>query len=63
MHTRRSIAEAIREHDPSIAEAIELGLFTDQEIAEDIRVTASVSPRFSNKFYNLLALARAMEEL
>jgi len=63
MNTRRGIAESIRGLDKDVAEAIELGLFSNQELSEELRGKASDYPKVSTEFFTLLRAASALEDL
>lgn len=63
MSMRNSVSERVREYSPGLAEALEESLFSNQEIADELRGRASDFPKVSNEFFTLLSLARAVEEL
>jgi len=63
VNTRRDIAETVRELDPDLAEAIELELFTNPELAEELRTNACKHQKVSTAFFTLLAAASALEDL
>ena len=62
MRARNTIAEAIRDLSPGLAEAIEEGLYPDAELADELRVRAHdfvAEPAF----FKLLRAANALENL
>lgn len=63
MNTRRDIAEWVRGLDPYLAEAIEAELFTNQDLAEELRGRASKAHKVSTEFFTLLKAASALEDL
>jgi hypothetical protein len=60
---RKTVSEQVRHYDPSLAEALEEREFSDQDVADELRAMAADEQPVSNKFFNLMALARRVEEL
>jgi len=60
---RRTIAESIRHIYPDLAEALEERLFSDEEIAEELRIEAYRHKKGSGRFFTLLAAASSIDDL
>ena len=60
---RKTVAEQVRAVSPGLAEALEEGLFSDQEIADELRGRAYDFERVSEEFFQCLICAAAVENL
>lgn len=60
---RNTIAERIRELAPELAEAVEERLFSNEELAEELRGRAYDYPHVSTAVFELLRAAGAVEDL
>jgi hypothetical protein len=58
----KTVVEQVHQYDPSLAEALEEKQFSNQEIADELRAMAADAPPVSNRFFDLMALARKVEE-
>lgn len=60
---RKIIAERVRGFAPDLAEAIESDIFTNKELAEELRGRTFDYPHVMNAFYDLVWAASKLEEL
>jgi hypothetical protein len=58
---KKLLAERIREYAPELAEALDESLFSTHEVAEELRFLATECAPVSDKFFNLMSLARDVE--